>query len=87
MTAPQIEPRIEVRRTDPERKVALRHRPAITRRAARGTGPEIRNLFQVRRPIVNLCPKNRPNDLVLPHVGIEVAQQQQDPLPAAEAVE
>lgn len=75
MPAPQVQPGLEVTRLEPQREVLLRHRPFIRDGATRDVRPEVRDLLQVGRPILNVRREDRADLLVLPHIGIEVPKQ------------
>lgn len=49
-------------------------------------GPKTKDLFQMTRPVVDLPEEDGSNDLMLPHVRIEVLQQGAKRLVAADAL-
>jgi len=48
-----------------------RHWPLVSRRTSRGPRPEISNFFEVRSPVPNMGPKNRPDQLMLSHIRMK----------------
>src|SRR5690606_3077064 len=72
-------------RPDIEREMFERHRPRVTDRTAGDVGPEIGDLFQMRRPVLNRPIEHRPNYLVLPHIRIKSSQQQRQAITPADA--
>ncbi len=75
---PKHEPAPEVSLFQPERQVRRPETAPVTRRAAGLQGPEVRDLLQVCRPIVDLGVEDGADQGILPHIGIEVAEERPD---------
>lgn len=84
---PESQPGLEVSLLQLEGNVFPRHAAGVTPRAAEHAGPEIGNLFQVRRPVGDMGGENRSDFVVLAHVGVKMLEQLHQRFPSADAVE
>lgn len=87
MAPPEIQPRREVALLQPEREVLVGHTARITHRSTGDVGPEVRDLLDVRRPILHVGGENRTDLMMLPHVGIKMPEQMQQAFTTTEPVE
>ena len=72
---PQAEPVLELLSTDTEWQMGGREPARIARWSAGLPRPELRDLRDVRGPVVDVRVENRTEHAVLPHVRVEVVQQ------------
>ena len=80
---PKPEPVLEMFRAEAQRKMRRAEATAITRRPPRLPRPELGDLLEVRRPILNVCVKNGAQYRVLPRVRVESVEQAQDTIMAS----
>lgn len=85
MTMPETKPGVEVRLFQAERDMARRHAAAVKRGAAGEAGPEVRDFFEMRRPVLDLRGEDRADSVVLAHIGIETPQQKLEPGASADS--
>ena len=80
---PETEPVLKVLRLDAEREMRGPEATRVVRGSAGLSCPELSDLHQMGRPVLDVSVEDRAEDLVLAHIGIEVAEQFRDPvLPA-----
>ncbi len=80
---PETEPVLKVLRLDAKREMRGPEPTRVVRWSAGLSCPELPDLHQMGRPVVDVSVEDRAEDLVLAHISIEVAEQFRDPvLPA-----
>lgn len=80
---PKLQPMSQMLRANPQLQVGGTKPASISRRPTSLTRPELADFRQVRRPVLNVGVKNRPQHPVLADISIKVVQQQlQSFLPA-----
>lgn len=87
MARPKSEPGLKMGFRQTERNVFHRHRAAVICRSASNSRPEVRNLFQVRRPVGDVGREDRRDLPMLPDIGVEIFQEFLDFWPAPDAFE
>jgi len=75
LASPKVQPDLEVFRSEVEIRVLLNQWSGVFGFSSRDGGPEAKYFFEVVRPVVDLVQEDRPDDLVLAHIRIEMLQQ------------
>ena len=85
MPRPKAEPRREMGFGETECKVFHRHGAAVEGGAARGAGPKIGDGLKVRGPVGDTRGEDRCDFGVLPHIGVKVPEEIEEPGASSEA--